>query len=432
MRRATDGSVELDLGILGGQSQRLAVTVEKDGQVIGTSTLPPPTPEGDKTPLPAHVLEARNTVFSRELWHELQMEARTLLSYDVKQYESCIIYTTERGLKIRLELLSLDALPQRQDRPDNAIAESVHIALHLLLSHAHRRNETMRSTPLPPNRPRGRLQKEYHLLRPVIARMIHLDAINVCTTYIGNLVKSLRKAKIADAKFELLTDPHALLADKSSVAGEHTRGSPSQSLLDNISKPLFFALDLTITPGNRISIIGHTWLTPATTTVYQINLPTTHPGTPNTLLETCPPHRDYPSIPELRCYVDQAVSCALASACQPRLEQAESARQSRPAEALPDAEGYDATYGGFWIKSISETTLSTAAASCPRELILGVTGPTASPQLGAKTIVKTKTQNAEVARHVWGANLASAGDGSGSGEQGLADVCDELVARAYG
>lgn len=431
MRRATDGAVELDLGILGGQSQRLAVTIERDGQVTGTSTLPAPTPEGDKTPLAADVLEARNTVFSRELWHELQMEARTLLSYDVKQYESCIIYTTQQGVKIRLELLSLDALPQRQeDRPDNTLAESIHITLHILLAHAHRQNETMRSRPLPPNQPRGRLQNQYHLLRPIIARMIHMDAIKECTTYIGNLVKSLRKAKIGDAKFELLTAPHAL-ADISSISGERAHTSPSQALLNNITSPLFFAVDVTLTPGNRISIVGHTRLLPATTTVYQISLPTVDPNTPNTLLESCPPHRDYPSVSELRCYVDQAVSCALTSTLQPRLEQAECARQSRPVESLSEVEGYDATHESFWIRSTSETAIYTTAASSPREISFRVSGPISSPRLEVKTVVKRKAQNPEVIRHVWGADHASTYDGIGSGEEGLEDVCDDLVSRVY-
>lgn len=359
------------------------------------------------------------------------MEARTLLSYDVKQHDSCIIYTTQQGVKIRLELLSLDALPQRQeDRPDNTLAESVHIALHILLSHAHRQNETMRSRPLPPNQPRGRLQNQYHLLRPVIARMIHLDAIKECTAYIGNLVKSLRKAKIADAKFELLTAPHAL-ADMSSVSGERAHTSPSQALLNNITTPLFFALDVTLTAGNRISIVGHTWLLPATTTVYQINLPTTDPATPNTLLESCPPHRDYPSAIELRAYIDQAVSCALTSKFQPRLEQAERTRQSRPAESLPEVEGYDSMHESFWIKSTSETGLYTTAASSPREIIFGVSGPISSPQLQVKTIVKKKARNAEIIKHVWGADHVSTYDGNGSGEEGLEDLCDNLVAGAY-
>lgn len=431
MRRATDGSVELDLGILGGQSQRLAVTVERNGQVTGTSTLSAPTPEGDKTPLPADVLEARNTVFSRELWHELQMEARTLLSYDVKQHDSCIIYTTQQGVKIRLELLSLDTLPQWQEgRPDNTLAESVHVALHILLSHAHRQNETMRSRPLPPNQSRGRLQNQYHLLRPVIARMIHLDAIKDCTTYIGNLVKSLRKAKIADAKFELFTAPHAL-ADMSSTSDDRANTSPSQALLNNITTPLFFALDVTLTAGNRISVVGHTWLLPATTTVYQINLPNTDPATPNTLLESCPPHRDYPSVLELRAYIDQAVSCALTSRFQPHLEQAERARQTRPVESLPEMEDYDSTHGSFWAKSTTETSLHTTAASCPREINFGVSGPISSPQLQVKTIVKTKGQNAEVSKHVWCADYISTFNGNGSGEEGLEDLCDNLVERAY-
>lgn len=424
MRRATDGSVELDLGVLGGQSQRIAVTIEKDGQVTGTSTIPPPASETDTTPLSAHVLEARNTVFSRELWHELQMEARTLLSYDVKQYESAIVYRTKHGVKIRLELLSLDALPQRQDdRPDNTLAESVHIALHILLSHAHRQNETMRSRPLPPNQTRRRLQNQYHLLRPVIARMIHLDAISECTTYIGSLVKGLRNAKIADAKFELLTAPHAL-ADLSSAPGERTRASPSQTLLNSITTPLFFAVDLTITGGNRVSIVGHTWLLPATTTIYQISLPST-PDAPNSLMETCPPHRDYPSVSDLRGYLDQAVACALASTFQPRLEQAERARQTEKAGNLAEAEGYDAANGGFWVKSIAETTLSTTAASAPREIIFAVSGTAATPQLQAKTIVKTKDRDAEVKSHVWDAETVS-DDGKGVG-----DVCEDLVGKAY-
>ncbi|SPN99819.1 uncharacterized protein DNG_02671 [Cephalotrichum gorgonifer] len=431
MRRATDGSVELDLGILGGQSQRLVVTVERDGKVTGTSTLDAPLPEGENAPLSAHVLEARNTVFSRELWHELQMEARTLLSYDVKQYESCIIYTTKQGVKIRLELLSLDEIPPRQEElTDNTLAESVHIALHILLSHAHRQNETLRSRPLPPNQPRGRLQNQYHLLRPIIARMIHLDAIKECTNYVGNLVKSLRNAKIADAKFELLTAPHAL-ADLSSISNERAHVSPSQSLLSSITTPLFFAVDLTITPGNRISIIGHTWLLPATTTIYQINLPTTNADTPNTLLETCPPHRDYPSILELRCYINQAVSCALASTFQPLMEQSERARQSETVGSLSEAEGYDSDQEGFWLKSVAETTLAATAASTPREIVFSVAGPVESLHLEVKTLVRTKEQSAEVVRHVWGADEVSTYDGEGSGDQGLADVCEDLVARAY-
>lgn len=424
MRRAADGSVELDLGVLGGQSQRIAVTIEKDGQITGTSTLPPPASEADTTPLSAHVLEARNTAFSRELWHELQMEARTLLSYDVKQYESAIVYRTKHGVKIRLEILSLDALPERQDdRPDNTLAESVHIALHILLSHAHRQNETMRSRPLPPNQTRKRFQNQYHLLRPVIARMIHLDAISECTTYIGSLVKSLRNAKVADAKFELLTSPHAL-ADLSSAPGERTRASPSQTLLNSISTPLFFALNLTITGSSRVSIVGHTWLLPATTTIYQISLPGA-PDAPNPLLETCPPHRDYPSVSELRGYVNQAVACALASASQPRLEQAERARQAEKAGGLDQAEGYDAANGGFWVKSITETMLSTTAASAPREIAFSVSESAAGPRVQVKTIAKTKDRDAEVGSHVWDAETAPE-DG-----KGVEDVCEELVGKAY-
>jgi len=427
MRRATNGKVELDLGNLGGQAQRLVITIEKDGKVTGISSQTAPVPANDSAPLSAHVLEARNTIYARELWHELQMEARNLQSYDVRQYESSIVYTRPNGMKIRIELLSVDDCPRGEDGlSDNWLAESIHISLHIFLGNAHRQNETFRSRPLPPNQPRSRLHNQYHLLRPIIARLVHMEAIEDTTKYIGGLVKSLRNAKMPDAKFDLITAQN-VLADLSNVSSDRARSNPAQAVLSTITAPLTFAIDLIVTPGNRISIMGRTWLLPATATIYQINLPATNPEFPNTLIESCPPHRDYPNLSEVRCYIDQAVSCALANYFQPRLEGGEKEGLSRKYGSLDSKEakeGFDVEGNAYWIKTMSGASLSTAA-SPPREIAFTVAGPTSNPHLEVTTIVGK--EDTKVLKHVWTAD----GSQAEAKELGLTDVCLRLVNQVY-
>ncbi|PKS09405.1 hypothetical protein jhhlp_004020 [Lomentospora prolificans] len=426
MRRAGDGSVELDLGNLGGQAQRLVVTVERDGIVTGIASQLVPAHVGDKGPLSAHVLEARNTIYARELWHELQMEARNLQSFDVRQYESSIVYTRPNGMKVRLELLSADSCPPvEHGLPENWLAESIHVSLHVLLGYAHRQNEIMRSRPWPPNQPRSRLQNQHYLLRPIIARLVHMEAIEDCTKYIGTLVKCLQNGKVSDAKFELATAQNKM-TDLSTTSSDRVRSNPTQAVLGGITAPLVFLLEVTITPGNRVSILGRTWLR-ATATVYQITLPVTNPETPNTLVESCPPHRDYPNLAEVRCYVDQAVSCAMANYFQPRLEDAEKEgllQKYGSLESPPASEGLDIEENAFWVKSVSGTSLHTSATS-PREISFTVGGPTLNPHLEVTTMVRN--EGAKVVKHVWNGE----GSGGDTTEFGLSDVCLGLVKDVY-
>ncbi|KAH7316618.1 subunit 17 of mediator complex-domain-containing protein [Stachybotrys elegans] len=302
MRRGDTGPVQLDIGHLGGVSERLLVVYEKDGQVISRSPLPAQTP--DDAPLEARVLEARNTIFSQELWHELNREARTLVAYDVRKQDSRLVCDLDPTSKIILELVPLESTPSMSsDGLDTGIAEAISIALHVLLTYSHRLNELARTRPIPPYIPRSRGQQISALLRPIIAHMMHLRNVRSAATYMGALVQALQRAGL----------PSSLVLKKSPISSlRPTPGGPnhsasSQTMIRNMLQPVEFVLKLTLLPDIGVDILGRTSLFPVTATTYIVSLP------PNSPLETiCAPFKDgYPDLQSLVDYIRTATARAL-------------------------------------------------------------------------------------------------------------------------
>ncbi|KAH0594358.1 hypothetical protein MHUMG1_07707 [Metarhizium humberi] len=288
MRRGDSGSVELDLGRLGGVSEGLVVTYEKDGQVVGRSV--PRRRAHDDASLESRVLEARNTIFSQELWHELTREARTLAAYGVRPEGSTLTCSVDDSSKIILELVPLTSCPVADDSlPDNSIAEAIFISLHVLLSYSHRYNELMRIRPIPPHISRSRGQQVYALLRPVITCMASSRAVLSCTTYIGSITKALQKSGLP-ASFSLKTTQFSA-ADPLSQGPNQLAGA--QSLIRNILQTIEFNITFTILPNASLTIRGRTFLFPVTTTFYQVALPPS-----STLQGICAPYADGYSNPK--------------------------------------------------------------------------------------------------------------------------------------
>lgn len=302
MKRGNGGSVELDLGRLGGVSEGLVVTYEKDGRIVGRSI--PRRRSNDVSSLESRVLEARNTIFSQELWHELRREARTLAAYDVKPEGSKLTCRVDETSNITLELMPLESCPAIDDSlPDNSVAETISLSLHILLSYAHRYNELMRIRPVPPHIPRTRGQQVYALLRPVIARMASARSVRSCTEFVGNLTKVLQKAGLPSS-FVLKTAPY-------SVADATTQGpnppARSQSLIRNALQPIEYAINFSILPGTSFTIRGRTFLFPVTATFHHIGLP------PSSVLQgLCAPYADgYTDTKGLFDYIRTATSRVL-------------------------------------------------------------------------------------------------------------------------
>ncbi|KAL6889730.1 subunit 17 of mediator complex domain-containing protein [Trichoderma longibrachiatum] len=323
MRRGDDGSTDLDFGRLGGVSEALVVTYERDGKVIGRSTTRSASEDGS---LESRILEARNTIFSQELWHELTKESRSLAAYDVKPQGKKLTCQADDKTRITLELLPLESCPSHdQDLPENGLAEKTSMVLHILLSYAHRYNElTIR--PVPPHISRAARQQSYALLRPVLARTMYLKNIEESTQYVGLLVKTLQKAGLPSSV--VLRTAQATASDPGPRGPNQL--SASQTLVRNLLQTQDFTLEVTIVPGVSFIIRARAFSFPVTATYYYILLPPSSP-----LPALCPPWADgYPSVQALGDYLRTAISRVLTNHFYSTL--ASSSTSSKTPEAAQD------------------------------------------------------------------------------------------------
>lgn len=286
--------MQLDCGRLGGVSERLVITCERDGKLVGRSVLPAQTDE--TAPLEARVLEARNTLFSQELWHELSREARTLASYDVRPQGSQLHCALDDDTKIIAELVALDSEPSsNDDLSDNNMAEAISLTLHILLSYAHRNNELLRIRPWPPHAARPRGQHAYVLLRLIIARTSCIRNIYKSTRYISSLVRTLKRAGL-DSSF-LLQTVQPSIPEVSNHSPNQL--SAAQLFIRSMTQAIDFNIKITLVQDVSLTVRGRTYLYPVAATHYHILLP---PGSP--LEGICPPYKDgYPDVKTMSDYI---------------------------------------------------------------------------------------------------------------------------------
>ncbi|KAM3533906.1 hypothetical protein MY4038_002784 [Beauveria bassiana] len=364
IRRGDDGVPWLDMGRLGGTPERLVVTYERGGKVVGRAAsqeLHDDDDDDEAGSLQARVLGARNTIFAQELWHELTREARSLAAYDVHpDDEKRLVCAIDADARIIVELLpasttAAQSQPDARDDdgdddenlPENTTAEAISLALHILLTYAHRCNELLRIRPLPPHVPRTRGQHVHTLLRPIIARLLYARSARSATQLVGNLVQTLRRAGITDSSFTLCT-PQPTVADFAAANTGPNQPSAAVSLVRHMLQPTDFALDVALLPGGgggggggggddgdddqgvSFTVRGRTYLVPVTATYYHVLAPA---GAAVHAL--CAPYPDgYPDLAALADYLCVVAARALAAHY---LRKRRAATATAPAAAAPAA-----------------------------------------------------------------------------------------------
>ncbi|EGY19872.1 hypothetical protein VD0002_g1791 [Verticillium dahliae] len=352
LRRGDDGSVVLEQGRAGVGCQRISVTLARDGEISGQTATNSSILES--APLQERVLEARNTIFSQELWHELHREAHSLASYGVRASDSSITYEPKTGPSINISLDTLlGVAPTVQEKkPDNWYAEMTQLSLHVLLSFAHRENEVQRRRPGPPHQRRHEQHNQYHLIRPILSRAIHDVSVRQCTRLVGDLVRILRQAGMEEAAFTLNNPQFVLPNSDALTSTSSNRPTAAQALVNLLLAPSDFQLDVTLTPRARIQIRGRTWFLPLTTTQYQVHLLpplNSTDATQNSLLTSCPPYRErdgYPDLQSLKVYLLTAIPRALADLYLPLAE----SLSSNPSQAT--SEPAEEASNPIWVKSV--------------------------------------------------------------------------------
>ncbi|POS80819.1 mediator of RNA polymerase II transcription subunit 17 [Diaporthe helianthi] len=308
MRRGDDGTVDLDCGKMLGESQRLLVTFEKNHRIVGRSSLPRPLPQD--APLEERVLEARNTIFAQELWHEMNREGRLLQAYGIRLENEALSHTLGDGTRIVFSLQPLEQAVEEgasEALPEDHRAESLSSALHQLLSYAHRINNQRRSRADSKNRDQSTTTPPYPLLRPVLANLQHETSIDDATRFISDLSTILHSAGISTVNFRLTEPPISL--DLAS-----TNGSPSEALIQALFGPLELQYEFNITPESRILIHGKTVMGNTIATAYHVSVLPPAQGGANPLSRAYPPihlQGEGYTLPDLKHYLQQAVARVL-------------------------------------------------------------------------------------------------------------------------
>jgi len=325
MRRLEDGSVNLDTGRVGGDSKRVLVSIVKDGTVVGRSTLPQPLPED--APLEERVLEARNSIFAEELWHEMNREGRTLLSYGVQLEPMAITYTLDDDTQVLFRLITLGDDSELGVGPpgsnlEDGNAETICTVLYLLLSYGHRQNGRKRPQQPPPTSAQARpASPPLSLIRPILAYLHYESSVQRCIRFLSDLTGILQSAGITTAAYVINEQPVAL----------RSPARASESLLALLLNPLGFRAELTITPEARLEILGTTSAAQYISGLFHVGLlppvrnpseqdGSSNPGdgdsppdeSENPLSYMFPPHDTYPDLDSVFTYVRKTVPRVLA------------------------------------------------------------------------------------------------------------------------
>lgn len=168
LRRGEDGQLSLDRGLRAGPYRRLQVRILRRGEAISASKERLQDSEKGSA-IARQILLARDSVFDEELHMEIHREARTLLGEDVRCKDSKVLVPFEEDKQVEVDLVHAEQQLDGEARLESHItADTVLIALRLLLSQAHRLNLKNRSQVPPPLKGEGKRPRPvFAILKPI-------------------------------------------------------------------------------------------------------------------------------------------------------------------------------------------------------------------------------------------------------------------------
>lgn len=201
LRRGADGSLVLDKGLVPPRPRAVRVRVKDRGQFTGSSTLHKPISNAEES-IEARILQARDTVFEEELFHELTREARLLAGRGITTRQNSIQLSGADEQEVLVDLVDVDEhLPMDESEvlshQHDHLADAISHTIHVLLAFAHRQNLRRRTQTPPPLSLKRRHFPEYQLLRPIMAYLQHLSHIRWLESFLQDVYGVLRTAKLS-------------------------------------------------------------------------------------------------------------------------------------------------------------------------------------------------------------------------------------------
>lgn len=299
LRRNPDGSISLDQGVASKEPQDIRVRIQADGIITGSSVIP--NPEVEDAPAESLILQARNTIFSAELWQELNRETRFLGTFHVQAQEDTIAFPLSSEKTLILDLVPLGDSAPPPPGPDDLTAEGLHLALGMLLCFAHRQNHRRRTlipTPISGNK---RPNPPYSLLRPIITRLNHQQANTSLHALLGSLCTVLKSAFLAPA-------PTYSIIHSTTQPTTIPNFSLAERTIYSLTDRLESVATLKLTTNTTITITIRSFQQPLAGPTFSLAL-----NSESELNVTCIAPPSLPNIQAVEDYIFFASSCALAS-----------------------------------------------------------------------------------------------------------------------
>ncbi|EAU32717.1 conserved hypothetical protein [Aspergillus terreus NIH2624] len=196
LRRADDGRLFLDKGLAPQRTRMLRVRVKHCGGISGCSKVQPAVTE-DVESIENRILQARDTLYEEELFHEVFREARMLGNQGVITRQNLVQIPVSEEQDILLDLvddqdLLSDETPMSHEH--DTLANAISHSIHILLAYAHRQNLRRRTQPPPPLSTKRRHTPEYLLLRPVMAYLQHSSHVRWVESFLNDIHRVLQSA----------------------------------------------------------------------------------------------------------------------------------------------------------------------------------------------------------------------------------------------
>ncbi|KAJ5773757.1 Mediator complex subunit Med17 [Penicillium paradoxum] len=233
LRRADDGSLRLDEGLVPSKARFVRVRVLQDGQLSGYSK-PTRSTLNDDGKIESRILRARDTVYEEELFYELVREARAIASFGVTTRQNLIKIPASTDIEILLDLVDADednSQPEHEiTQQGTSLAEGLAHTIRILLAYAHRQNLRRRTQLPPPLIPKARSIPEHQLLRPALAYIQHMYHVDWLQSLLKDLFGVLRSAGL---------EPPAHTTNVSSTKGQKiSAASTVETLVEKFLTPL--------------------------------------------------------------------------------------------------------------------------------------------------------------------------------------------------
>ena len=266
-------------------------------------------PPGDDKTLSERLLRARNSLFDEELFHELNREARNLISQEVHCMGGLVKvpYHDDCQLEISLVDAGMEE-PTNSSNQDSTIPAAIATTLRLLLSHAHRQNLQRRSQPPAPITDTPTARPLYSLLRPILEIIQHQSARNTIQSEFDSLRIAL---SCADQAFAVAEISSSLGFDRGSDSFLNAT-STAEAFVKRLIRPHHSQITLTLHNKTAFLLDIHTSVFPPTYgTSFQL---TTTSSTPDSAVADMPHILHFQTIDKLRKHVWNVTSLDIVAA----------------------------------------------------------------------------------------------------------------------